>query len=295
MTNNKKNILITGASGFLGSVFIKRYQRDYNIFTLARGDQNDFSDQVHYIQADLTKEFLTLLPSNIDVVMHLANSDSYKNFPDGFMNVFDVNIRSTAMLLDWSQKNGIKNFIFASTGNVYKRHSELVNETYPCEPESSYAASKYAAEILCYPYAQEMTVNILRIFGLYGQQQKKGMMHALFEGVDKGQEFVFHGGKGLVITPTYIGDAISAIKLIVDAESQSRGCEIYNLSGDEIVDLPQLTSDIGAILNKKINYNVSEALETNLLGCNKKLKDTFLWKPVTKLSQGLINMNRGRA
>ena len=52
------------------------------------------------------------LPTNIDVINHLAQSDKFRDFLAGAPDIFQVNINSTAMLLDYIQKSGVKNFIY---------------------------------------------------------------------------------------------------------------------------------------------------------------------------------------
>jgi len=65
------------------------------------------------VVVDLSSDWkIRELPTNIDVINHLAQSDKFRDFPAGAPDIFQVNINSTAMLLDYVQKSGVKIFIY---------------------------------------------------------------------------------------------------------------------------------------------------------------------------------------
>ena len=121
-------ILITGAKGFLGSAFVNELAKagKHEIIALVK-DAGPNSNTVKYISADLSNSsFTDNIPGTADCVIYLAQSNHYRNFPSGASDMFAVNTAAVASLLDWSSKNGVKKFIYASTGNVYEPRQELL-------------------------------------------------------------------------------------------------------------------------------------------------------------------------
>ena len=104
-----KNILITGSSGYIGKLLIKNLLSKSNkikIYALVRENVINNLDNVIYIKCDLSNiSFSKILPLNIDVVIHLAQSNNYRLFPEKADDIFNINISSTQKLLEWSRKN----------------------------------------------------------------------------------------------------------------------------------------------------------------------------------------------
>ena len=63
--------------------------------------------------------------------MHLAQSPRYRDFPEGALDVFEVNVGSTQRLLDWACRQGVKRFIYASSGGVYGHGEAPFEEDVP--------------------------------------------------------------------------------------------------------------------------------------------------------------------
>ena len=123
-------VLLTGASGFIGSYFIKCYQPKYNIrsFSFLNGKLND------------------LELSNVDTIVHLSalvhqmDGASYKEY-------YNVNVKQTLNLAKKAKESGVKQFIFVSSIKVYGEESKIpYTETTPCRPVDDYGKSKFEAE-----------------------------------------------------------------------------------------------------------------------------------------------------
>ena len=70
----------------------------------------------------------THLPSHIDGVLHLAQSHAYRDFPAGAVDMFRVNVASTASLLEYARRAGASRFYLASTGSVYEPYTRGMAE-----------------------------------------------------------------------------------------------------------------------------------------------------------------------
>jgi nucleoside-diphosphate-sugar epimerase len=180
----KLNILITGATGFIGSHLCRELiRRGYNVFGLSKEDprkgllplnQNRF----HFQKGDI-RDINTLCDiiknNDIKVVFHLAARLPH---PEDFNNpflCFDVNAKGTLNLLNAAYLNGVEKFIYISTNSVYSDPPEYlpVDESHPTRPSTIYGASKLEGELYCNVYSKVMNMVILRYCGAYGKGQDK--------------------------------------------------------------------------------------------------------------------------
>ena len=105
MENKKKTLMITGASGFIGTNFIERYKDRYNI-----------------VPVDLLKiEPEEIEFKNVDTVLHLAALVHQMNGAPR-EKYFEVNTELTKKIAEAAKKNKVKHFIFYSTVAVYGTH-----------------------------------------------------------------------------------------------------------------------------------------------------------------------------
>ncbi|MGL5054416.1 MAG: NAD-dependent epimerase/dehydratase family protein [Fusobacteriaceae bacterium] len=153
----KKTLMITGASGFIGSNFIERYQEEYSI-----------------IPIDLIKERPEDLNyKGVDCILHLAALvHQMKGAPRE--KYFEVNTELTRRIAESAKKSGVKHFVFYSTVAVYGTHGyfdheKILSVNSPTNPKTPYAESKLEAEkILLNMKDNNFKVAILRPPMVYG-------------------------------------------------------------------------------------------------------------------------------
>ena len=90
-------ILITGVNGFIGQHLAKFLSTRHEVLGVTRAFEsvND-SLAIKILSADLSKpDFVKRLPSAIDIIIHLAQSTQYRNFPGGAEDMRRVNINAT--------------------------------------------------------------------------------------------------------------------------------------------------------------------------------------------------------
>ena len=282
------NILVTGASGFIGQNLIQELSSDKSIskiYILTRHFFSGFPQDIIQIECNLlSSNFDVDLPKSIDTVIHLAQSKEYRSFPEKAMDIFSVNITSTQILLDWSQKNKIKHFIYASSGNVYGQSPRPLNEHSECKPADYYGKSKYIAEKLVGAYSSFFDTTILRLFGVYGPGQSAMIIPNLIEKVINQQEITLAEGKGLIFTPLFITDCVKMIKTIISKSSKS---DIYNCSGNEIVTLGDIVSIISKITSIKSHIKITTDKPVCFIGVSKKFIDKFSYQFSMPFNTGL--------
>jgi nucleoside-diphosphate-sugar epimerase len=238
--------------------------------------------------ADLaTPEWLNVLPPEADFVVYLAQSRRYRDFPDGAADMLRINVYAVFELLEWARKHGVRKFLYASTGNVYRPGAALLHETDPCEPASLYAATKLSAEHLIRQYRRFFQTTILRLFSVYGPRQPDMIVPMMVERVRTGQEITLAQGVGLYFTPLYVSDCVDMLMGLLMGAQLSAETEIYNLAGNDVVQLDEVVELIASMLGVSPLVRHTDNTPTYLLGSNEKIRRTLGWKPVVDFATGL--------
>ncbi|MBP9907081.1 MAG: NAD-dependent epimerase/dehydratase family protein [Rhodoferax sp.] len=148
-------ILVTGASGFVGSSFLRRFsgRSDLDVWGVARRA----TDLPNYTRMDLSSPFD--LDLNPDVVIHAAARAS----PWGSQRAYHAqNVLATTHVIDYCQRHGYPRLIYVSSSSVFYReeHQLGLTETSPIGPNfiNAYAQTKYRGEELVSGYPGEKLV-----------------------------------------------------------------------------------------------------------------------------------------
>lgn len=176
-----KKVLVTGGAGFIGSHLVDRLV-EFNakvtvLDNFSTGSMNNLRNVLPYINlqyADVTSPYSTMQgAAGKDVVFHLA---AFISVPDSMRYPAHcqlVNEIGTANTLNASIKNGVKSFVFSSSAAVYGNKTSTCSEEDTPNPQSPYASSKLAGEILCRNAATQygIATTSLRYFNVYGDRQ----------------------------------------------------------------------------------------------------------------------------
>lgn len=169
-----KNVLITGAAGFIGYHLYNRLLRQGNRVVGLDNYYHPCGAEIECIRADvLNSKVIDELVRQIDVVYHLAAQVHVDRSYEVPQLTFDINVGGTKNVLKACKKYE-KQLVFASTAEVYgTAQTESISEEHTLNPQSPYAESKKEAEDLCIDYARTMNakVTILRSFNTYGPFQ----------------------------------------------------------------------------------------------------------------------------
>jgi nucleoside-diphosphate-sugar epimerase len=281
-------VLITGASGFIGTHLINKMMNlDYGIWCL-QNSKTIHNSRLNLIPFNLKAFKDSDLPDSIDVIIHLAQSYQYRSFPTGAKDMFAINVESTAKLLTYAVKAGAKKFIFASTGNVYEPYeSSSFLENGTLSPTSYYGASKLAAETLCNAYSNIMDIVNLRLFFPYGPLQTDKLIPSLIEKIHSGSSITIEGEEGLTLCPTYVEDVIDIIELCITENWSGT----FNVASPEIVSLKQISLEIAQAIGKEPNFNYfPENRSLKIIPNLNKLKNLYDLSKFHSFSNGLRKM-----
>jgi UDP-glucose 4-epimerase len=238
-------ILVTGASGFVGRRVLSRLAGNHEVFGLSRRP----SPAAHSIQMDLSLGLdVAALPAHIDAVMHLAQSEHYREFPDRADHIYAVNVESTFRLLEYARRAGATRFILASSGGVYGYAKDALSEVEPLRPPDFYQRSKLLAEILLAGYDQFFAGVAVRPFFIYGEGQRPTMfVPRLVRNVLLGHPITLSPPDGLLVNPVHVSDAAQALTAALTAELSGP----VNVAGPEVLSLGEMVRTIGRHLDRE--------------------------------------------
>lgn len=162
----KKNYLITGGAGYVGSVLTNRLASlGHNITVLDTmwfGNNLENNNKIKVIKKDI-RDISNISLKNIDAVVHLAN---IANDPSVEINPnlsWEINVMAGYQLLEKAKKEGVKKFIFASSGSVYGiKKEKKVTENLSLVPLSTYNKTKMIFERVMFSNIAKMKLYCLR-------------------------------------------------------------------------------------------------------------------------------------
>jgi UDP-glucose 4-epimerase len=257
--------LLTGSTGYIGWRLSEHLSQHGIVVEVNRSAGYDLSEP------GWTKH----LPSpNVDIVIHLAQSKRYREFPAGAQDMFRVNVASTAELLEWARSHKVKRFVFSSSGNIYKPSTSKLTETAERTPGSMYAATKLASENLLQPYSTFFQIVIARLFTVYGPGQRQMLIANMIERVRSDQEITLASGVGPYLTPVFIADVIGALTRLAMAPLP-HPVNILNIASNEMLSLAEIVSEIGNQLNKSPKTRITNEETRYFCGENTALKSYY--------------------
>lgn len=266
-------VIITGASGFVGRHLVADFAKasGVDVYCVIRRPGIAQSGAMREVIVDLSQKAWTNgLPDRADLVVHLAQSTRYREFPDAARDILKVNVDATVELAAWACRAGVRRFLFASTGNVYGHASSPRDESDPTDARTMYAASKLSAELLLRPYAEFFEVVVMRLFGVYGPGQTGMLLSRIIDKVLAGEEITLAGGIGVRLNPLFIDDCVSVLRQLCDVELSNR-YEIFNVGGGEVVDLAQVARYLEELTGLKARTRVTDDPHASLIGRTNKL------------------------
>ena len=299
---------MTGSAGFIGWKVSEKL--------LERGDQvvgidnmNDYYDpRIKEWRFRTIEKFNNLIFYREDISNFEAMDRLFKTHPfDAVINLaaragvraslenpwtyYNTNVIGTLNLLECCKKYNIKKFVLASTSSLYAGENSLPfrEDANTDRPLSPYAASKKAAETLCFTYHSLYTIDVtvLRYFTVYGPAGRPDMSLFLFaKWINNGSPVIVFGDGQQKRDFTFVDDiargTLAALRPI--------GYEIINLGSDKPIVLIDALRLIEKVLGKKANIEYRRRHPADMLatwaGIDKAMK-LLDWQPEIKFEEGV--------
>jgi UDP-glucuronate decarboxylase len=313
---NKKNILVAGGAGFLGSHLCDELIKNAKVICLDNfitGDERnidhllsnpDFEFVRHDISEPLDFESLPELEKfkikfqGVQEIYNLACPASPKNFSENRMATLLANSYGTKNLLDLAVQHGSK-FIHFSSSVVYGQSrgsgEKIAEDDFgrvdAVSPRSAYEEGKRFSETLVANYREihKLDAKIIRIFRTYGPRMKLNDGHMIpdfiFNALD-GKDLVIHGGENFASSFCYVSDLIDGAIKIAESEISAP----VNLGSEIEVTFREVAEKIIKMLDSgsKITYDDSiQYLTPACLPDTSRVRQEFGWLPVVTLNKGL--------
>jgi nucleoside-diphosphate-sugar epimerase len=273
-------ILITGASGFVGSALGPRLiAAGHDLICVCRpGSTIAFGGSIRWA-GDATK-----FPDDVDVVIHLAQSRNYRNFPADSRDMFDINVGMTMSLLNFAARSNVKQFVLASSGAVYEPFTVPLLESAALAPTGFLGASKYASEVIAQPFSSLFKLNILRLFFPYGPRQQDRLIPDLIKRVGNGQAVqVTSNGDGMRLVPTFVENVADVFLTALQASWTGT----VNVSTPEVLSIGEIVEIIGRRLGVQPKLEIVDRTPINVVPDLKCLSERFDLGGFTRFEEGL--------
>jgi len=243
------NILVTGGCGFIGSNFIKHMldTYDYKItnidkLTYAGRRENlegyDIHPNYYFVKGDINEEeLLTRLieTRDIDTIINFAAESHVDRSIENSDEFIHTNINGTHTLLKMLHKFPIKKYIQISTDEVYgtlNEWEEPFTEDTPLAPNSPYAASKTAADLLCRSFYETYgyPITITRCSNNYGPNQyPEKLIPLMIKNAWEGKNLPVYGDGKNIRDWVHVKDHCEAIDVVLH---DGKDGEVYNIGGE---------------------------------------------------------------
>lgn len=289
-----KNIVVTGATGFVGSNLVRfLLKKNFNIYVILRTDSDlanltDIIEDIEIFRYDneinnLSNFFTVVKPVT---VFHLASNFIAEHEPHQIDSLLQSNITFGLHLLEAMKVSGVKQLI--NTGTSWQHYN---NEDY--NPVCLYAATKQAFESLIeyYVQAEGFKVITLKLFDTYGETDTRPkLINLLNKFADENTELNMSPGEQ-ILNLVHIVDVCDAYylanKLFLD--ENCKGHKKYSIESNESFRLKDIISLFEKITSKKINviWGGKKYRKREVMSVWKKGGRLPNWKSSITLEEGL--------
>ena len=231
-----KKILVTGASGFLGTHLIKQlYDEGYNVVGMYRNLSNK-KYPWKSIEFDLLNQDLAKIPFNdIDSIVHCAAVIPTNFFSEDACIAADFNLQMDSAVIKYCAANGIR-LIYPSGTSVYGFTELHVDEHTPVNPLGLYTAGKLQGEDLIQEKLDKYV--ILRISAPYGPGQKHNTVLKLFiENAIAGADITYYGTGKRKQDFTHVSDVTNSVKCCLNHQVLNG---IFNIASGSSISMKSL-------------------------------------------------------
>ena len=276
----KLNILVTGAAGFIGFHLTKRLC-DEGYYVIGVDNLNDYYDvqlkkdrlaQLDvFIEsglfsfqkidiADLSDLEAIFNETKIDIVINMAAQAGVRYSLENPHEYIRSNVQGFMNILECCRHNNVSKLIYASSSSVYGGNVKLpFSESDRVDnPVSMYAASKKSNELMAHTYSHLFGLNTigLRFFTVYGPWGRPDMALNIFtKNIIEGKPLqIFNNGKHSR-SFTYIDDIVESISKLLNVDSFENKYSIFNIGGENAIDLMNYVSVIEGALSLKGTYD----------------------------------------
>ena len=311
---NKKQILVTGADGFIGSHLVEALVREghqvrafvlYNSFNSWGWLDHcgeDVKGKFEVFAGDIRDpNGVRTAMKGYDTVLHLAAliaiPYSYHS-PDTYV---DTNIKGTLNVIQAARDLGVEKVVHTSTSEVYGTARFVpITEDHPLQGQSPYSATKIGADQLALSFHRAFgtPVSVIRPFNTYGPRQSaRALIPTVISQIAGGRRTIKLGSLHPTRDFTYVPDTVRAF--IAVAQSQHTVGEVINIGSNFEISIGDTARLIAEVMGQDIEIETEEirmrpakSEVERLWADNNKARTLLGWEP---LYAGRDGLRRGLA
>jgi nucleoside-diphosphate-sugar epimerase len=304
-----KTILVTGCAGFIGSNFVKQFNKQFpkkkiiGIDNFSTGRRDVLEPSITFYQGSILDEQLLekiFSKHKPEYVFHFAALPRVSYSVEHPRHTSEVNIVGTVALLDASKNHRVKRFIYSSSSSVYggaKKLPTKESENFP-DPKSPYAVQKYIGEPFCKIFSELFGLDTicLRYFnvfgpGQYGDAPYSTVVSAWLESVffpRKNRAFI-EGNGNQSRDFCYVDNVVSANILAMKSKRKFNGGAV-NIAHGSKIKINKVKGLIEKYTQKKLNLEKHPARLGDVMHtCAdiSKARKLIGYKPQVQFEEGL--------
>jgi NAD dependent epimerase/dehydratase len=307
---SNKKIIITGATGFIGSHLTEMMvEQGYNVIAFDRYNPNNnwgwlehskYKNDLEVVLGDIRDyDSISKAMVGCDVVFHLA---ALIGIPYSYVSplaYIRTNIEGTYNVLESAKALNTGQIIVTSTSETYGTAQYVpIDEKHPLVGQSPYSASKISADQIAISYFKsfELPVKLVRPFNTYGPRQSaRAIIPTIISQLLNGKTEIKLGSLSPTRDLTYVIDTCSGFEEIY--KSNSLYGEVTNIGMKEEISIGELAKLIASIMSIEICIKSTEERirpqnsEVERLFCdNSKLLKHTSWQPRHTLKVGITKV-----
>ncbi len=296
-----KPVLVTGASGFVGSHLVNKLNsKKAKIVTLSkRGLKLQASNNDEIGSVENFDRLNDIIKKNkINTIFHLAAQPIVEVGQINPISTFEVNIQGTWNVLEAARENNVQKIIIASTVHVYGDNPKVpFKEEYFPQPSRPYETSKACADLLAQSFADtyNLPVEIPRFVNIYGPGDfnfSRLIPKVIKSILNNEQPEVWDIGS--IRDFIYIDDVINAYLTLAEKQlDNGKRLRVFNFGTGKPIKIHDLVLKIIQLANKQIDVKVENPPEERSNEIKKqyvsitKAKRELAWRPQVSLDEGL--------
>ena len=292
-------VLVTGGAGFIGSNLANRLAADNEVIALDDrylGTPENLDPAVEFVEESVLAGDL---PTDVDVVFHLAALSSYKMHEEDPTHGARVNVEGFVNTVDQARRDGCDHVVYASTSSIYGNRTEPSPEDMPVTANTAYEASKLGRERYgeYFHNHYDLTTCGLRFFSVYqgygGAEEHKGeyanLIAQFADDIANGRSPEIWGDGTQTRDFTHVEDLVRGIELAGDHDLQG----IYNVGTGEQHSFNELVERLASILEADVDptytegYVPDDVYVHDTMADPSKLRAATGWEPEIDFEEGL--------
>jgi len=295
-----KRVLVTGGAGFIGSNLANSLAVANDVVVVDDcylGTSDNLDDDVEFQNRSVLEDDL---PTDVDVVFHLAALSSYAMHEDDPTRGARVNVEGFVNVVDQARQDGCDTVVYASTSSIYGDRTEPSPEDMAVAVNTGYEASKLARERYGEYFSNHygMSMAGMRFFSVYegmkdGAEGHKGeyanLIAQFADDIANGRRPEIWGDGSHRRDFTHVDDVVRGIELAADHELDG----IYNLGTGEQYTIDHLVDRLNDVLGTDVdptyeeNPIPDEVFVSATMADTTKMREATGWEPAIDFEEGL--------